>query len=70
MLFFLTINKLASNILFHSHLFFVDNNFDMPYDERCDENCGDVVTDINENLESQAVGNGEITLNMNDDIEQ
>ena len=42
----------------------------MPYNERCDENCGDVVTDVNENLEPQAVGNGEITLNINDDQEQ
>ena len=52
------------------HLIFLDTNFDMPHDERWDENCGDVVTDMNENLESQAVGNGEITLNINDDLEQ
>ena len=51
-------------------LFFVDINFDMPYDERWDENCGDVVTDVHENLESPAVGDGEITLNINDDLEQ
>ena len=63
-------NILASYISLHMYSFFVDNNFDMPYDERLDENCGDVVTDINENLESQAVGNGEITLNINDDLEQ
>ena len=57
-----TINILASCILFHTNLFFEDDNFghnNMAYDEGRDENLRDVVADINENLELQAVGNGD-----------
>ena len=40
----------------------------MAYDESRDENWRDVVTDINEHLELQAVGNGEDHANINDDL--
>ena len=44
------------------NLFYVDDNFghnNMACDESRDENLRDAVADMNENLELQAVGNGD-----------
>ena len=53
--------------------FFEDDNFghdNTAYDESRDEHLGDVVTDINENLELQAIGNREVHANINGDLEE
>ena len=67
-------NKISSNFIFpyNKHTGFMhfisyefvfeDDNFghnNMAYDESRDENLRDVVADVNENLELQAVGNGD-----------
>ena len=52
---------------------FKDDNFgydNMAYGESRDENSRDVVADMNEHLELQAVGNEEVHANINGALEQ